>query len=83
MRITLKSYGAWEIITSESVNLPISGNDTANQAKLNSITECIIAISVDEKSFLYIINYRWAKNMWKKLESVYEQKSDISVDMLL
>ena len=65
------------------MNLPISGNDTANQTKLNSITECIIAISVDEKSFLYIINYRWAKNMWKKLESVYEQKSDISVDMLL
>ena len=38
---------------------------------------------MDEKLFLHIINCESAKDIWKKLESVYEQKSDTSVHMLL
>ena len=34
---------------------------------------------MDEKPLLHIINCESAKDMWKKLESVYEQKSDTSV----
>ncbi|PBC25251.1 hypothetical protein APICC_01846 [Apis cerana cerana] len=34
---------------------------------------------MDEKLLLHIINYESTKDTWKKLESVYEQKS---VDML-
>ena len=50
---------------------------------LDSTTQCVIAISVDEKLFLHIINCESAKDIWKKLESVYEQKSDTSVHIVL
>ena len=88
----LKSCGAWEIVTGlvtweiESV-LPIPGDNATNRArtawiKFDSTTQRI-ATSMDEKPLLYIINCELAKNMWKKLESFYEQKSDTSVHMLL
>ena len=36
VRVTLKSCGAWEIVTGESI-LPVPGDDTANQASTVSI----------------------------------------------
>ena len=78
--------GACEIVTNELILL-VSGDDAENricatQIKVDSTTQRIISTSEDEKLFLYIINCESTKHMWKKLESVYEQKSD-SVHVLL
>lgn len=75
MRVTLKFCDAREIVTNESI-LSVPG-DVANRArtawtKLDNTAQCIIATSVDEKLLLHIINCESTKNMWKKLESVYE-----------
>ncbi|XP_043801638.1 uncharacterized protein LOC122719683 [Apis laboriosa] len=86
LRVTLKSCGAWEIVIDESI-LPV-GDDAANRVraawtKLDSIAQRIIATLVDGKPLLHIINYESTEDMWKKLESVYKQKSDTSIHMLL
>ena len=86
VRVTLKFCDAWEIVTDESV-FPVPG-DAANRAraawiiKLDSTAQRIIA-TLDEKPLLHIINCETAKDMWKKLESVYEQKTDTSAHILL
>ena len=75
VRVTLKSCNAWEIVTGESV-LSVPKDDGTNRARAIwiklDIVQCIIATSVDEELLLHTINCESTKDIWKKLESIYE-----------
>lgn len=90
VRITLISNGTWDVVNGTS-KLPeqaagISA-DTLREIntwkKNDSVAQRIIATSMEEHPLLHIINCETSKAMWDKLTSVYEQKSEASVHMLL
>jgi len=64
-------------------NAEASTKAVALWKKNNNIAQRIIATSVEEQPLLHIINCETSKAMWNKLTSVYEQKFEASVHMLL
>lgn len=72
--------------------MPEQGAGTSTEAHIKAVVQwkkCdntaqkIITTSVEEQSFLHIINCETSKAMWDKLTSIYEQKSEENVHMLL
>lgn len=53
-----------------------------NWIKKDSIAQKIIATSVVDSQLIHIMNCNNAKEMWNKLLSIYEQRSDTGIHML-
>ena len=84
IRLTLKSCQAWGIVDG---TLAKPAATEATELKTWTVkddqAQQIIGTTVEDKPLLHIINCDSAKAMWDKLVSVYEQKSETSVHMLL
>jgi len=86
-----KANGIWDIVNGTSAlseqyagsSAEVSTKAIALWKKNDNIAQRIIATSVEEQPLLRIINCETSKAMWDKLTSVYEQKSEASVHMLL
>lgn len=89
VRITLQSNGSWDAILStlpervENMIEAVHRQAVAEWRRKDITAQRIIATSVKEKPLLHIINSESSKAMWDKLMSVYEQKSETSMHMLL
>lgn len=91
VRVTLKSHSAWDVVTGQDVKPehPTEATEAAaHERKLaawiksDNVAQKIIATTVDDQPLLHIINCESSKEMWDKLISVYDQKSETSVHML-
>lgn len=90
VRITLISNCTWDVVNG-TLKLPeqTAGTNADTLKEINtwkkndSVAQRIIATSIEEQPLLHIINCETSKAMWNKLTSVYEQKSEANVHMLL
>lgn len=86
--VTLKAGGAWEVVsgaTPSPEKEDKAEQEIAVQAwnKKDNLAQRIIATTIEEKPLLHILNLSSSRDMWDRLVSVYEQKSESSVHMLL
>lgn len=88
--ITLKASGSWDVIT-EDVVKPERGTEESEVTflkrlkewrKLDSIGQKIIATTVEDEVSLHIINCETTKDMWNKLVSIFERKSEANLHIL-
>lgn len=93
IRVILNSHGALEIALGASLKPTTdAAADAAAQAaytkelvswkKLDAIAQKVIVTTVGPQPTLHIINCTSAAEMWQKLSSIYEQKSEASVHIL-
>lgn len=93
VRILLNASGAWSVVNGEIIRpVAVPNADTmamttyerevAAWLKSDRIGQKIIGTSVDPQALLHIINCETAAEMWNKLKSVYEQKSEVNIHML-
>lgn len=90
IRVLMNASELWNIVSSEE-KLPLAA-DIANEANLaaaekkwkkdDSKAQRIIVTSIGQQPMLHIMNCKTSNEMWKKLESVYEQKSKASIHLL-
>lgn len=94
IRVILNSHGALDVTLGTDVR-PADPGDTTNETthaaytknlatwnKADAIAQKIIVTTVGEQPTLHIINCTTAAEMWQKLTSIYEQKSEASIHML-
>lgn len=91
--ILLNSNDAWNVVNGQFIKPePPSGQDAkalqafneqiAAWTKADNFAQKIIATTITDQQLLHIMNCGSAKEMWEKLLSVHEQRSDASVHML-
>lgn len=93
IRVILNASDVWSVVNGDAtrpVAVP-STDATAVQEhqksmtdwiKADSIGQKVIGTSVGPQALLHIINCESAAEMWTKLKSIYEQKSETSIHML-
>lgn len=96
IRVILNAAGAWKVVNGDETKLaaaaPAAGTSTAaleiHEGKLAAWEKAdrtgqkVIGTTVGPQTLLHIINCESAAEMWNKLKSVYEQKSEVSTHML-
>lgn len=95
VRVLLKAADVWEIVNGTSkqpvaVEGTVSGtaqNDFDAKVsawnKSDSKAQRIIVTSLGEDPIIHVMNCETARDMWVILEGIYEQKSQLSIQMLL
>lgn len=91
IRVILNSHGALDVTLGTDVR-PVDPGNTANEAaraayakhlatwnKADAIAQKVIVTTVGEQPTLHIINCTTAAEMWQRLTSIYEQKSEASI----
>lgn len=84
--ITLKFHEVYEYVTGEAK--PPSGGDAKFDEKMKAFNKSdikaqrAISSTVEKDVLLHIVNCKTAAEMWMKLLSVYEQKSETNVHIL-
>jgi len=84
---------AWSVVNGETIRpVAVPNADTtatttyereaAAWLKSDRIGQKVIGTSVGPQALLHIINCETAAEMWNKLKSVYEQKSEVNIHML-
>ena len=93
IRVILNSHGTLEVALGESVKpIPAAAADDAARAahtkelaswkKLDATAQKVIVRTIGPQPTMHIINCTSAADMWQKLSSIYEQKSETSVHIL-
>lgn len=91
IRVILKSADVWEIVDGKSKKPDAVQGTSATDfetklkawEKLDSKAQRIIVTSLGEDPLVHVMNCDTARDMWVKLEQVYEQNSQLSVHLLL
>lgn len=91
IRVIMKANELWEIVSGESPmpkkkdgdNQGVFDEKLKNWRLKDSKAQKHIVTSLGQEPMLHVMNCETANEMWKKLETVYEQKSQTSVHMLL
>lgn len=79
-QIILKSKGLFDIITGKTKKPETDTN--GDWAKKDANAQEIIAVRMEEKPLTHIISCQTACEMWDKLMSIFEQKSQVSIHLL-
>lgn len=91
IRVILKSADVWEIVSGK-LQKPVavqgkSETDFETKVKawekLDSKAQKFIVTSLGEDPLVHVMNCDTARDMWVKLEHVYEQNSQLSIHLLL
>ena len=91
IRVIMKAEELWEIVCGDSPKpekMEGEKQDVFNEKlklwELNdSKAQTHIVTSLGQEPLLHIMNCETASEMWKKLETIYEQKSQTSIQLLL
>lgn len=75
----LKSKGLFEIVTGENPR-PIT--EATQWDTKDARAQEIIAVRMEEKPLTHILSCRTSSEVWEKLMSIYEQKSQVNVHLL-
>src|SRR5438105_2194817 len=87
-KLLLDSKGCWEIVSGTSEKPELLA-DLSNKAAVDlwEVSEkkakAIIATHLDDTQVEHVVNCSSSKEMWSRLESIYEMKSEASKMLLL
>jgi hypothetical protein len=94
VRIMLNANGSWGVASGKELKpeAPRAGSNkqmineyqkaVAAWNKADALAQKVIATTIGDQPMLHIINCTSAEEMWNKLTSIYEQKSEASIHML-
>lgn len=86
IKIILKSIKAFEIVEGKKLRPSGSTADNIKEREkwddLDMRAQRIIVTTVSQQTLLHLVNCSMSKDMWEKLLSVFEQKSETSVHFL-
>lgn len=82
VRIMLSASDAFQVVSGDLAQ-PAEGDAKLSAwQKVDMKAQRVIATSVGQQALLHIVNCTTSNQMWRKLHTVYEQKSDCSVHLL-
>ncbi|XP_043470934.1 uncharacterized protein LOC122504102 [Leptopilina heterotoma] len=79
IKVILKSRGLWDVVSGTSAR---SEENATEWDKLDSKAQEIFVVRMDEKPLTHILTCTTAAEMWNKLKTIYEHKSQVSVHLL-
>lgn len=82
VKIILSSSDVFCVVSGDSPAPPAADEKYAAWLKLDMKAQRVIATTVGQQPLLHILNCKTAKDMWDKLFTVYEQKSNASIHLL-
>lgn len=82
VKVTLKGLGLYDVIDGSEVKPEEAGEEYGKWLKRDSKAQSIIVSRLSENVMIHILACDTAEQMWKKLLSVFEQKSTLSIHLI-
>lgn len=79
LKIILKAGGMWEVTNGAT---PKPAQNATAWIKLDCQAQKFIVTSLGDETMLHVLNEESSADMWSKLESVFEQKTETSIHFL-